>query len=637
MEAVVQSIFGFLGVANEILWGPWAFVVLVAAGLLFTVWTRLVQVRALTHGVAVIRGDYDEEGDPGAINHFQALSAALSGTVGLGNIGGVALAIGLGGPGALFWMWVIGFLGMALKTVEITLAMMYRNTDDPKNPSGGAMWVIDKTLGRQGGWKKTVGKLLGGFFCVTLMVSSISGGNMFQAWNVADLSNLYFGVPQIATGIGLAVLVGLVILGGIQRIGSVAGKLVPMMCILYVVAAIAVLALHVTEIPAMLALIVESAFTDTQAVGAFLGGTVGSAFTVGVQRALFSNEAGQGSAPIAHTAVKTSEPAREGVVGGLEPFIDTLVICTLTALVIIATGTWQRDAVGPMQGEPPRLEAAAEPGALRLVAPTQADALPELPAWEAWYPGAQVFFLVSVPASPDHDLLAATDDALTQAGLPPDRLPALRALASPDRPAPTWAEVEAALTPDHAARLRQAGLSLDRDRSRIMGRIQGAQERGGDTIAWEAPPAGARWLPEAPDAPQRHIFRDFKGATLTSHAFDLAFPGLGKWLVTLASWLFALSTIISWCYYGEQGVVYLLGKRAVLPYKALFLLATVIAPVAVTTDAELGNLADFGTGFMLWANMPIVLVMGFLAVRELDSYFARLKRGDFARRGVDKK
>ncbi|HIA27127.1 MAG TPA: sodium:alanine symporter family protein, partial [Planctomycetes bacterium] len=333
-------------VVTDFLWGPWTPYVLLFAGVLFTVWTRFTQYKAMTHGVQVIRGVYDDPDDPGAINHFQALAAALSATVGLGNIGGVALAIGVGGPGALFWMWIVGFLGMALKAVEITLAMMYRDTSDPENPHGGAMWVVDKVIGGKGGNWVPIARAIGTFFCITLIISAFTGGNMFQSWNVANLTHDYFGVPHVGTGIALALLVGAVIIGGIKRIGTVAAKLVPFMCLLYLACGLAVIAIHVADVPAMLALVVKSAFSPVEAGGAFIGGTMGFAFMQGMKRALFSNEAGQGSAPIAHAAAKTSEPAREGVVGGIGPFIDTICICTLTALVILTTGTWNRDAIG---------------------------------------------------------------------------------------------------------------------------------------------------------------------------------------------------------------------------------------------------------------------------------------------------
>ncbi|MBT5219299.1 MAG: sodium:alanine symporter family protein, partial [Woeseia sp.] len=205
---------------NAILWNEtWIFII-AGTGVLFTVWSGFLQYRALTHGPKVVRGDYDDPSDPGAISHFQALAAALSGTVGLGNIGGVALAIALGGPGAIFWMWIVGLLGMSIKFVEVTLAMLYRNTDDPDNPRGGPMWVAGSALKKMRpnlGW---IGTLLAMMFSFTVMLSSGTGGNMFQAWNVADVTNEYFGVEGWISGAILTVIVASVLLGGIKRIGK---------------------------------------------------------------------------------------------------------------------------------------------------------------------------------------------------------------------------------------------------------------------------------------------------------------------------------------------------------------------------------------------------------------------------------
>ncbi len=557
-----------IGHINHFLWGAWTLYVLLGAGILFSLWTKISQFKVLTHGVAVTTGKYDNPDDPGAINHFQALSAALSATIGLGNIGGVAVAIALGGPGALFWMWVVGFLGMALKTVEITLAMLYRNTDDPDDPHGGAMWVIHNTLGAKGGFSLVIAKTLGVIFCITLLIMTMAGGNMFQTWCVADLTLNYFGVPKIVTGILLAVLVGMVIVGGIKRIGQVAARLVPIMCVLYLLSALAVLAVNVQEIPSMFALIFRCAFAKTEAVGAFLGGTFGFVFAQGMKRALFSNEAGLGSAPIAHAAAKTNEPAREGIVGGVGPFIDTLCICSLTALVLIATGTWTRGPIGEMTG---KVELVGNAGKVELVAPEQVSALPELPLGETWIVNTQVFFVLRIPVDQEE----------------------------------AWKHI------------------------RVYGTVQADRLGRPRTIEWEEIPDGAQWVLDEEGKPVKGVFRNFAGATLTGHAFDRAFPELGKWLVTLAAWLFAVSTMISWSYYGEQGVVYMFGKKFVLPYKLLFLLLSVVGAMLVKNNTELGALADFGTGWMLWANMFIVITMGHLAVKSIDDYFKRLKAGAF--------
>ncbi len=543
----------FLIDANSYLWHDSVLFIILGTGVLFTLWSRFSQYRALTHGITVLRGRYDNPDDPGAINHFQALSAALSATVGLGNIGGVAMAISLGGPGAVFWMWVVAFIGMALKLTEVTLSMLYRNTEDPDNPHGGPMWVISKSLARHGpGWAK-VGRIIGSIFCVTLLISTMTAGNMFQAWNVGEITESYFAVPSIMTGIVLAILVGMVIIGGIKRIGAVAGRLVPIMLSMYLVAAAYVIVVNIADIPAMFALIVRSAFLPAEATGAFIGGAAGYAFLFGMKRALFSNEVGQGSSPIAHSAAKTNEPVREAVVAGLEPFIDTLVVCTLTAMVILTTGIWNRDAAVQLPDVP--AVAAVGEGVWQLAdSPVPAD---------GWVEGGQFFTIVT---------------------------------AHPNKTS----------------------------KSRLH-RVQGtayADAAGTLRIRWD-PFVG----PEQPQA-NAEVYETLVGATLTARAFDEVTPGLGKWLVTLASWLFAISTMISWSYYGEQGMVFLAGERSVMAYKLVFCILCVVATSGfLKTDAQLDNLTGIGTGVMLFANLPIMWLLGRQAMLAYHNYIERLDDG----------
>jgi AGCS family alanine or glycine:cation symporter len=260
---------------NSFLWNDNVLYVVLAAGVLFTTWSGFCQYRALTHGLPVTLGRYDNPSDPGAINHFQALSTAMSSTVGLGNIGGVAIAISLGGPGALFWMWVVGVFGMALKVTEVTLAMMYRNLDDPTNPRGGPMWVSKRAFAELG--LPRLGLLIGSLYCLATIIGSFTGGNMFQAWNVADVTHTFFGWPRLLVGAILSITVALVIIGGIKRIGKVTSIIVPVMCIMYLVAGAYVLVLNLASLPSIFSMIIASAFNPTQASGAFVGGTMGSA------------------------------------------------------------------------------------------------------------------------------------------------------------------------------------------------------------------------------------------------------------------------------------------------------------------------------------------------------------------------
>ncbi|KAA5547115.1 sodium:alanine symporter family protein [Roseiconus nitratireducens] len=572
--------FGILDSINSILWGPWTPYVLLACGVLFSIWTRFIQFTVMTHGVQVVRGVYDDPDDPGVISHFQALSAALSATVGLGNIGGVALAVGVGGPGALFWMWIVGILGMALKSVEITLAMMYRNTTDPENPHGGAMWVVEAVVGSRGGVWSVVARCIGIFFCITLVIATFTSGNMFQAWSVAELTESYFAVPKVMTGIVMAVIVGLVIVGGIKRIGSVAGKLVPFMCLLYLVSAFTVLAVHMSELPGILNSIIQSAFQPTEAKGAFIGGSAGWAFIQGMKRAFFSNEAGLGSAPIAHAAAKTDEPAREGIVGGLGPFIDTLCICTVTGLVILSTQTWNRAAVGSFNGPvaikavPSDEAAEATPTAFTIDASDDATLLPIDPSGD-WTVGSRFYFVGKVGG----------------------------------------------------ASHRESGSG----RVKFFGEIR-SDDDAATTINWiPVTENGDNWNGAVTDVTleSAEVYREYAGAELTGFAFDRDFPGLGRWLVTLAAWLFAVSSMISWSYYGEQGMVYLFGDRSVFPFKLAFLVGVIYAANWIEDANHMMMLMDLGTGAMLWSNIPIVLALGYLAIGSLDTYKKSLREGRF--------
>jgi AGCS family alanine or glycine:cation symporter len=581
MDALRLGLNDWLTAINAVIWHDSVLYIVLGVGLLFTIWSGFCQYHALTHGVKVIRGAYDEAGDPGAINHFQALSAALSATVGLGNIGGVAVAIALGGPGAVFWMWVVGLAGMALKTCEVTLSMLHRRTDNPDEPSGGPMWVIDDGLAQRSPRLRPLGRALGIVFCITLLISTITGGNMFQAWNVGIVTQESFGVPQPLVGVVLAVLVGLVILGGIKRIGAVAGAVVPAMCLFYLAAACYVLAVNIGEVPGVLRLIVTSAFHPAEAGGAFIGGTFGMAFLWGMKRALFSCEAGQGSSPIAHCAARTREPVREGVVAGLEPFIDTIVVCTLTSLVVLSSGAWNRG------------------GEATLASP---------PAFVVVEPG--VWDLPDTPLPPKHPAAAAVSGSEWRVG---DDVFVLARYGGVDPGSGT-------------------------DLHRVAGRIAAGE---GDRLMVDWAPIRADGCPgcaQGVAAPVLHtadVFKDYVGAALTSHAFDRVWPGLGTWLIPIASWLFAVSTMISWAYYGEQGMVYMAGRRSVVPYKLVYCASIVLACAGViNTEEELDNLTALGTGIMLWVNIPIMLLFGGTAMAAYRGYFERLRAGEFDRGGA---
>ncbi|MBW2370126.1 MAG: sodium:alanine symporter family protein, partial [Deltaproteobacteria bacterium] len=321
----------YLDILNGIVWGPVTICLLVGTGILITLLVRCIQLRWFVYAWGLISGRYDDPEDEGEVTHFQALSAALSATIGTGNIAGVGTAVALGGPGAIFWMWVTAFFGMGLKYAECTLSLKYRIIHADGTVGAGPMYYLEKGLGQ---------KWLGIIFAIFATVASFGIGNMVQANSVAEPVAVYFGIPKIITGLVMGGFVFAVIVGGIRRIGQVASRLVPAMTVLYVLGALVVIFTGIDQVPGALLLIFREAFTGSAAAGGFAGAAVAQAIRFGVARGVFSNEAGLGSAPIAHGAAQTKEPVREGLVAMLGPFIDTIVICTMTALTIIITGAY---------------------------------------------------------------------------------------------------------------------------------------------------------------------------------------------------------------------------------------------------------------------------------------------------------
>lgn len=315
---------------------PWIVGWLVIAATTFTLYFGVIQLRAFGHAIALVRGDYSDPNDAGEVSHFQALTTALSGTVGLGNIAGVAVAVSIGGPGATFWMILAGLLGMASKFTECTLGVKYRNEYADGTVSGGPMYYMVKGFAERG---LPGGRILAVLFAVFCILGSFGGGNMFQANQAhAQLINVMGDYPGWITGVVMAVIVFLVIVGGLKSIASVTEKIVPFMAALYVGTALIIIGMNYDMIGTAIGQIFAGAFTADGAVGGAIG-----ALIQGFRRAAFSNEAGVGSAAIAHSAVRTKEPVTEGFVSLLEPFIDTVVICTMTALVIIITGQLVND------------------------------------------------------------------------------------------------------------------------------------------------------------------------------------------------------------------------------------------------------------------------------------------------------
>lgn len=324
----------FISSINGIVWGPLMLTLLALTGIYLTLGLKGLTLLKVPTAFKTLWKGREEDENKGDISGFNALMTSMSATVGTGNIAGVATAIALGGPGALFWMWCIALIGMATKFSEAVLAVHYREKDEKGEYIGGPMYYIKNGLSSKWTWMGTA-------FAIFGMIAGFGIGNTVQANSVADVMSSDYGIPTWATGLALASLAALVILGGIKRIAHVAGKLVPFMAIAYILSALIVVLMNADQIPAAFAIILESAFNPVSATGGFAGATVWAAIRYGVARGVFSNEAGLGSAPIAHASAQTKHPVQQGLIAMLGTFIDTLIICTLTGLVIVLTGAWQ--------------------------------------------------------------------------------------------------------------------------------------------------------------------------------------------------------------------------------------------------------------------------------------------------------
>lgn len=335
MQFDIQS---FLSGISDFIWGPPLLILLVGTGIYLTLLLRGLQFRKLFHSLwlALVKRKEEDDG-PGDISHFQALMTALAATVGTGNIAGVATAIAIGGPGALFWMWITGLFGMATKYAEAVLAVKYRVVDEKGQMSGGPMYYISKGLNL---------KWLGALFAIFASIAAFGIGNMVQSNSVADAVNHSFNIPVEYTGIALAILTGLVILGGIKSIGRVTQVLVPAMVVFYMAAALVVVMIHIGEVPNVIAQVLIEAFTPTAASGGFAGATVMLTIRMGVARGVFSNESGLGSAPIAAAAAKTKHPVTQALVSMTQTFIDTIVVCSFTGFAILVSGVMNTGATG---------------------------------------------------------------------------------------------------------------------------------------------------------------------------------------------------------------------------------------------------------------------------------------------------
>lgn len=507
----VETLFVFLdSLLGSAIWFPY---LLLGVGLFFTLYLGFPQIRFFRHGWSILRGKYAKPTDPGDTSHFQALSTALSGTVGTGNIGGVAFAIFLGGPAALFWMWATAFFGMTTKFVEVTISHKYRVKDAEGRIAGGPMYYMERGLNMR--WLAT-------FFAIAVVVSSFGTGSLPQSNNMASGLEASFGIPTWISGLVLAVLLGLVIIGGIRRIARVAATIVPVMGILYALGALAVVVSNIHEvIPSFLA-VFRDAFTGSAAAGGFLGASFAYAFNRGVNRGLFSNEAGQGSAPIAHASARTEEPVSEGMVSILEPFIDTLIICTLTGLVILSSGVWKEKF--------PNTFAETD---TQFISGVYEESNPQ-----------------DVQALFGH--LMGTGDGTVEPL-------SAELMASDGRVAAGTFTVIHNRSIAEDVRYLAGGEPYSGALTIVDGRLQTA----GVTLT------GRSLLHSVP---------------LTAEAFKKSFLGdYGQYAVTIGLVLFAFSTALAWSYYGDRGMTYLIGVQAVMPYRMVYVVGFFLATVVDTS------------------------------------------------------
>ena len=511
----MEGLYGFLTMLDGFLGGAfWFPYVLLGVGLFFTIYLKFPQIRFFKHAWQVVTGKFDKESDPGDTTHFRALTTALSGTVGTGNISGVAFAIFLGGPAALFWMWVTAFLGMTTKFVEVTLSHKYRVKTEDGTMAGGPMYYMDRRLNM---------KWLAVAFAVATVVSSFGTGNLPQSNGIAQSIEATFGFEPWIVGSVLGILLALVILGGIQRIAAFTARVVPVMAVIYLIGALAVIFANLDNIGPSFSAVIGDAFTGSAAAGGFLGASLAYAFNRGVNRGLFSNEAGQGSAPIAHAAAKTKEPASEGMVSLLEPFIDTILICTVTGLVILSSGVWKE-----------KHENVFDRSDMYFVAGQYDDSnqddvnklygyLNEIEGNDVQPYTGSITVVNGTAVSDGFTLLNARSVAED----------VKYAVGSEDLFTGTLKIVDGKPVKEN---LEVSGKSL------------------------------------------------VHSAALTTIAFTRGFFGdFGQYIVSIGLMLFAFSTAIAWSYYGDRAMTYLFGPRSVMPYRVIYVAGFVWAAFSDTT------------------------------------------------------
>jgi AGCS family alanine or glycine:cation symporter len=554
----LEGLFNFLTSLDGMLGGAdWFPFVLLGVGLFFTIYLKFPQIRFFKHAWKVVTGKYDHNDDPGDTTHFRALTTALSGTVGTGNISGVAFAIFLGGPAALFWMWATAFLGMTTKFVEVTLSHKYRVQTEDGTMAGGPMYFMDRGLNM---------KWLAVAFAIATVISSFGTGNLPQSNGIATSIETTFGFEPWIVGSVLGILLALVILGGIQRIAAFTARVVPFMAVVYLIGALAVIFANIENVIPSFMSVISDAFTGSAAAGGFLGASLAYAFNRGVNRGLFSNEAGQGSAPIAHAAAKTKEPASEGMVSLLEPFIDTIIICTITGLVILSSGVWKE-----------KHENVFDRSDMVFVAGEYTDS-------------------VDADKSQLYGFLNGVDGN----------------------------EVESytgAITVVNGSAVT-GGYTLINARS-VAEDVQ-------YLVGSEDPFSGTLQIKNGKPVKENLIIEGkslVHSASLTTIAFTRGWFGdFGQYIVSIGLLLFAFSTAIAWSYYGDRAMTYLLGPRSIMPYRVIYVAGFVWASFSDTT--LVWALSAVAIVVMTLPNLFGIVLLSKEMKATVDHYWQRVKENE---------
>lgn len=544
LSSFLITLDGFLGSAQYF---P---ILLLGVGIFFTVYLGFPQVRYFRHAWRILAGRYDDKDAPGDTTHFQALATALSGTVGTGNIGGVALALHVGGPAALFWMWATALFGMTTKFVEVLISYKYRVVDEEGHMAGGPMYYMDRGMNMR--W-------LAVLFAVACVATSFGTGSMPQANNIAQAMDATFGISPYWTGGVLAVALGLVIIGGIKRIAAVTSKLVPFMAAAYGIGALAVIISNLEFVgPAFLS-VFRDAFSGSAAAGGFLGASFAYAFNRGVNRGLFSNEAGQGSAPIAHASARGREPVSEGFVAILEPFIDTILICTLTGLVILSSGVWNEKFPNDFQDSDTIILAG------------------DLTDSDAQHVTALSAFLTDQPSSVQRysGTIEVQNGEATHEGF----------------------------TILHARSVAENVTYHIGQNRRFTGEVMVRDGRIAE--------------------PDIYLRGDslIHSAALTVEAFNRSFlGGIGPYIVALGLMLFAFSTALAWSYYGDRSMTFLFGTKSIMPYRLVYVVGFFLAAIADTT--LIWQIAAITMVVMTLPNLLGLMVMRQEIRQEIREYWA---------------